>query len=118
MSELSPDEQKEQGPDVDWAALKIAIDEIVAALALFTGNFDSSDGDDTALLYDINSRAQGLRQAVSKDEKHTLSPEAIVRALVAVQFDLRHLPHHETEHGVKIKSICKVCRFDPSRMFV
>lgn len=45
----------------------------------FTGGFDPSNGDDAALLSDINSRAQGLRQAVDKDEKHTLSPEAIVR---------------------------------------
>lgn len=28
---------------------------------------------------------------------------------MAVQFDLRHLPQHESEHGLKIKSICKVC---------
>lgn len=28
---------------------------------------------------------------------------------MAVQFDLRHLPHHDTEHGLRIKSICKVC---------
>lgn len=45
----------------------------------FTGDFDSLNGDDTALLSDITFRAQGLRQAVNDDEKHTLSPEAIVR---------------------------------------
>ena len=102
MSDPSPGERTEQGPDVDWAALKVAVDEMTAALALvrgsftliyrvsltnlnyfyqpqFTGNFDSSSGDDTALLTDINSRVQGLHQAVSKDQTHTLSPEAIVR---------------------------------------
>lgn len=50
----------------------------------FTGSFDSSNGDDTALLSDINSRAQGLRQAVNKDEKHTLSPEAIIRYVLHI----------------------------------
>lgn len=101
MSEPSSSDQTKLVPEVDWAGLKIAIDDVNAALALvrgpiitiyagsislmlpslmqFTGNFDSLNGDDTALLSDINSRARGLRQAVSKDEKHTLSPEAIVR---------------------------------------
>jgi len=34
MSEPPLDEQKEQGPSVDWVALKIAVDEMLAALAL------------------------------------------------------------------------------------
>ena len=36
---------------------------------------------------------------------------------MAVQFDLRHLPHHETEHGLKVMSICKVRRFDQIGIF-
>ena len=36
---------------------------------------------------------------------------------MAVQFDLRHLPQHETEHGAKVKSICKVCGLDPLSRF-
>jgi hypothetical protein len=38
MSEQSQDERKEQGTGVDWPALQIAVDEIVAALALVRGN--------------------------------------------------------------------------------
>lgn len=38
------------------------------------------------------------------------------RALVAVQFDLRHLPTHETELGARVKSVCKVCRVWPARV--
>ena len=37
MSEPSPRERTEQGPDVDWPALTIAIDEMNAALALVRG---------------------------------------------------------------------------------
>lgn len=39
MSEPSSSEQTEQGSDVDWAALKIAIDEMNAALTLVRANF-------------------------------------------------------------------------------
>lgn len=38
MSDKSPDEQTEQGPELDWAALKLAVDEIVAALTLVRDN--------------------------------------------------------------------------------
>ena len=40
------------------------------------------------------------------------------RALVAVQFDLRHLPGHEAERGLRVKSICKVCRVWPHRGYI
>lgn len=67
----------------------------------FTGNFDSLNGDDTALLSDINSRARGLRQAVSKDEKHTLSPEAIVRYVDYIYLDPIE-PRARTTHVSRI----------------
>jgi hypothetical protein len=38
MSDQSPDDQTDQGSDVGWAALKLAVDEMVAALALVRGN--------------------------------------------------------------------------------
>ena len=38
MSEPSTCEQQEQRPEVDWAALKIAVEEMAAALALVRDN--------------------------------------------------------------------------------
>jgi hypothetical protein len=39
MSESPSTEQKEQGPEVDWTALKIAVDDMNTALALVRGSF-------------------------------------------------------------------------------
>ena len=38
MSESAPTEQKEQDLEVDWTALKIAVDEMSSALALVRAN--------------------------------------------------------------------------------